>query len=134
MAGDGHEEGPDWAKSMPDATRKGTGRSSAWLALIILEGIRMSFGVGEKRSAGMRYRVLLIASGLLAASAGVSSDRPTLTRKWQTDNAPAALEALKNAPAAAEAWRSVAVPRGLPAGNHTGSAGGCVRQDHRNRK
>ena len=50
----------------------------------------------------MRYRVLLIASGLLAASASVYG-QASLTGKWQTDNVPAALEAQKNAPAAPEA-------------------------------
>jgi hypothetical protein len=62
----------------------------------------MSFGFGQKRSAGMRYRVLLIASGLLAASGSVYG-QASLTGKWQTDNVPAALEAQKNAPAAPEA-------------------------------
>jgi hypothetical protein len=50
----------------------------------------------------MRYRVLLIAAGLLAASASVYG-QASLTGKWQTDNVPAALEAQKNAPAAPEA-------------------------------
>jgi hypothetical protein len=50
----------------------------------------------------MRYRVLLIASGLLAASASVYG-QASLAGKWQTDNVPAALEAQKNAPAAPEA-------------------------------
>ena len=50
----------------------------------------------------MRYRVLLIAAGLLTASAGVYG-QASLTGKWQTDNVPAALEAQKNSPAAAEA-------------------------------
>jgi hypothetical protein len=50
----------------------------------------------------MRYRVLLIAAGLLAASASVYA-QASLTGKWQTDNVPAALEAQKNAPAAPEA-------------------------------
>jgi hypothetical protein len=50
----------------------------------------------------MRYRVLLAAAGLLAASASVYG-QSKLSGKWQTDNAPAALEALKNAPATPEA-------------------------------
>jgi hypothetical protein len=50
----------------------------------------------------MRYRVLLIAAGLLTASASVYG-QSKLAGKWQTDNAPAALEALKNAPATPEA-------------------------------
>lgn len=50
----------------------------------------------------MRYRVLLVAAGLLAASASVFG-QSKLSGKWQTDNAPAALEALKNAPATPEA-------------------------------
>ena len=50
----------------------------------------------------MRYRVLLVAAGLLAASASVYG-QAKLAGKWQTDNVPAALEAQKNAPAAAEA-------------------------------
>src|SRR6202167_6559591 len=50
----------------------------------------------------MRYRVLLVAAGLLAASASVYG-QSKLAGKWQTDNVPAALEAQKNAPAAPEA-------------------------------
>lgn len=50
----------------------------------------------------MRFRVLLAAAGLLAASASVYG-QSKLAGKWQTDNAPAALEALKNAPATPEA-------------------------------
>ncbi len=50
----------------------------------------------------MRYRVLLIAAGLLTASASVYG-QVKLAGKWQTDNVPAALEALKNPPAAPEA-------------------------------
>lgn len=50
----------------------------------------------------MRYQVLMAAAGLLAASASVYG-QSKLSGKWQTDNAPAALEALKNAPAAPEA-------------------------------
>ncbi len=50
----------------------------------------------------MRYRVLLVAASLLTASAGVYG-QAKLAGKWQTDNAPAALEAQKNAPAAPEA-------------------------------
>ncbi len=49
----------------------------------------------------MRHKVLLVA-GLLAASASVYG-QSKLAGKWQTDNAPAALEAQKNAPAAPEA-------------------------------
>jgi hypothetical protein len=49
----------------------------------------------------MRYRVLLIAAGLLTASASLYG-QAKLTGKWQTDNVPAALEAQKNAPAAPE--------------------------------
>ncbi len=48
----------------------------------------------------MRYRALLTA-GLLAASASVYG-QSSLSGKWQTDNVPAALEAQKNAPPAAE--------------------------------
>jgi hypothetical protein len=50
----------------------------------------------------MKYRVLLVAASLLAASASVYG-QSKLSGKWQTDNAPAALEALKNAPATPEA-------------------------------
>jgi hypothetical protein len=56
----------------------------------------------EARSMQMKYRVLLVAAGLLAASAGVYG-QAKLAGKWQTDNVPAALEAQKNAPAAPEA-------------------------------
>jgi hypothetical protein len=49
----------------------------------------------------VRYRVLLVAAGLLTASASVYG-QSKLTGKWQTDNVPAALEAQKNAPATAE--------------------------------
>jgi len=49
----------------------------------------------------MKHRILLVA-GLLAASASVYG-QSKLSGKWQTDNAPAALEALKNAPATPEA-------------------------------
>jgi len=49
----------------------------------------------------MRYRFLLAAAGLLAASASLFG-QAKLTGKWQTDNVPAALEAQKNAPAAPE--------------------------------
>jgi len=49
----------------------------------------------------MRYRFLLVAAGLLAASASLYG-QAKLTGKWQTDNVPAALEAQKNAPAAPE--------------------------------
>jgi hypothetical protein len=52
----------------------------------------------------MRYRVLLAAAGLLAASASLYG-QAKLTGKWQTDNVPAALEAQKNAPAAEEGGR-----------------------------
>jgi len=48
----------------------------------------------------MRYRALLTA-GLLMASASVYG-QSSLAGKWQTDNVPAALEAQKNAPPAAE--------------------------------
>ena len=50
----------------------------------------------------MRYRVVMAVAGLLAASASVYG-QSKLAGKWQTDNAPAALEALKNAPATPEA-------------------------------
>lgn len=50
----------------------------------------------------MRYRVLLAAAALLTASAAVYG-QAGLAGKWQTDNAPAALEAQKNPPAAPEA-------------------------------
>src|ERR1700691_596297 len=49
----------------------------------------------------MRYKVLLIAAGLLTASASVYG-QSKLAGKWQTDNVPAALEAQKNAPPAPE--------------------------------
>jgi hypothetical protein len=49
----------------------------------------------------MRYRILLIAAGLLTASASLYG-QSKLAGKWQTDNVPAALEARKNAPAEAE--------------------------------
>jgi hypothetical protein len=49
----------------------------------------------------MKYRVLLVAAGLLTASASVYA-QAKLAGKWQTDNVPAALEAQKNAPAAPE--------------------------------
>jgi hypothetical protein len=49
----------------------------------------------------MRFRVLLIAAGLLTASASLYA-QAKLTGKWQTDNVPAALEAQKNAPAPPE--------------------------------
>jgi len=50
----------------------------------------------------MKYRVLVAAAGLLAASVSVYG-QSKLTGKWQTDNVPAALEAQKNAPATPEA-------------------------------
>ncbi len=50
----------------------------------------------------MRYRILLVTAGLLAASSGVYG-QSKLSGKWQTDNVPAALEAQKNAPATPEA-------------------------------
>jgi hypothetical protein len=50
----------------------------------------------------MRYRVLLVAAGLLTASASVYG-QAKLAGKWQTDNVPAALEAQKNAPATPDA-------------------------------
>lgn len=50
----------------------------------------------------MRLRVLLIAAGLLTASASVYG-QSKLAGKWQTDNVQAALEAQKNAPATPEA-------------------------------
>jgi hypothetical protein len=50
----------------------------------------------------MKYRVLLVAAGLLASSASVYG-QAKLAGKWQTDNVPAALEAQKNAPATSEA-------------------------------
>lgn len=50
----------------------------------------------------MRFRVLLAAAGLLTASATVYG-QAKLAGKWQTDNAQAALEAQKNAPATPEA-------------------------------
>jgi hypothetical protein len=49
----------------------------------------------------MRFRVLLAAAGLLAASVSVYG-QAKLAGKWQTDNVPAALEAQKNAPPAPE--------------------------------
>lgn len=50
----------------------------------------------------MRFRVLLIAAGILTASASVYG-QAKLEGKWQTDNVQAALEAQKNAPATPEA-------------------------------
>ena len=50
----------------------------------------------------MRFKVLLAAASLMAASASVYG-QTGLTGKWQTDNVPAALEAAKSAPAAPEA-------------------------------
>jgi len=50
----------------------------------------------------MKHRVLLVAVGLLTASASVYG-QAKLAGKWQTDNVPAALAAEKNAPAAPEA-------------------------------
>ncbi len=50
----------------------------------------------------MRFRVLLVAAGLLTASASVYG-QSKLAGKWQTDNVQAALEAQKNAPATPEA-------------------------------
>lgn len=47
----------------------------------------------------MKYRVLLAAASLFAASASVYG-QASLAGKWQTDNVPAALEAQKNPPAA----------------------------------
>jgi hypothetical protein len=55
----------------------------------------------EARRVHMRYGVLMAAVGLLTA-AGVYG-QAGLAGKWQTDNVPAALEALKNPPAAPEA-------------------------------
>jgi hypothetical protein len=49
----------------------------------------------------MTHRVLLIAAGLLSASASVYG-QGKLTGKWQTDNVPAALEAQKNPPTTSE--------------------------------
>ena len=49
----------------------------------------------------MRRQILVMAAGFWAASAIVYA-QASLTGKWQTDNVPAALEAQKNAPAAAE--------------------------------
>ncbi len=50
----------------------------------------------------MRFRALLTTAVLVAASAGLYG-QSKLSGKWQTDNAPAALEAAKNAPATPEA-------------------------------
>lgn len=50
----------------------------------------------------MRYRILLAAAGLLAASASLYG-QSKLAGKWQTDNAPTALEAQKTASATPEA-------------------------------
>ncbi len=61
----------------------------------------------------MRFRVLLAAVGLLAASASVYG-QSKLAGKWQTDNVPAALEAQKNPPAAAEAGGPGGRGRGGP--------------------
>jgi hypothetical protein len=49
----------------------------------------------------MRYKVLTVFAGLLAACLNVYG-QAGLAGKWQTDNVPAALEAQKNAPAAPE--------------------------------
>ena len=61
----------------------------------------------------MRFRVLLAAAGLLAASASVYG-QSKLAGKWQTDNVPAALEAQKNAPATPEAGGPGGRGRGGP--------------------
>jgi hypothetical protein len=49
----------------------------------------------------MRFRALLTTAVLVAASTGIYG-QSKLSGKWQTDNAPAALEAQKNAPATPE--------------------------------
>jgi len=49
----------------------------------------------------MRYRVPLFTTALLAASATVYG-QASISGKWQTDNAPAALEAQKNPPPATD--------------------------------
>jgi hypothetical protein len=61
----------------------------------------------------MRCRVLLVAVGLLTASASVYG-QAKLAGKWQTDNVPAALEAQKNAPASPEAGGRGGGGRGGP--------------------
>jgi hypothetical protein len=61
----------------------------------------------------MRFRVLLAAAGLLAASASVYG-QSKLAGKWQTDNVPAAIEAQKNPPAAPEAGAPGGRGRGGP--------------------
>ena len=61
----------------------------------------------------MRYTVLLAAAGLLAASA-TAYGQASLSGKWQTDNAPAALEAQKNAPAPEEGGARGGRGRGGP--------------------
>ena len=50
----------------------------------------------------MRYKVLVVAAGLLIASASVYG-QAKLAGKWLTDNVPAALEAQKNAAAQKDA-------------------------------
>jgi|SRR5665213_457408 len=61
----------------------------------------------------MKFRVLLAAAALLAASASVYG-QSKLAGKWQMDNVPAALEAQKNPPAAPEAGRRGGRGRGGP--------------------
>jgi hypothetical protein len=61
----------------------------------------------------MRCKVLLVAAGLLTASASVYG-QSKLAGKWQTDNVPAALEAQKNAPAAPEGGAKGGGGRGGP--------------------
>jgi hypothetical protein len=65
----------------------------------------------------MRYKVLVVAAGLLIASASVYG-QAKLAGKWQTDNVPAALEAQKNAAAQKDA------PAPAEAGGRGGRGGG----------
>lgn len=61
----------------------------------------------------MKFRALPVAAGLLAACASVYG-QAGLSGMWQTDNVPAALEAQKNAPPAAEGEGRAGRGRGGP--------------------
>jgi hypothetical protein len=73
----------------------------------------------------MTYRVLLAAAGLLTASATVYG-QAKLAGKWQTDNAPAALEAQKNAAAQKDA---APVDAGGGRGGRGGGGGQAIMLD-----
>ncbi|HEY4365081.1 MAG TPA: hypothetical protein VGN17_29225 [Bryobacteraceae bacterium] len=68
----------------------------------------------------MKYKVLLVAAGLWAASVSVYG-QSKLAGKWQTDNVPATLEARKNAAAQKDAAPAEADGRG---GRGGGGGGG----------